>query len=113
MTQPYTHAWQRYRKQYLADHPLCARCARYGRKAKSTSVDHIKPHHGDQKLFWDPANHQALCNACHYGDKTEFEKTGRVIWSARGVNKPSRANKGCTADGLPIDPAHHWNRRNG
>jgi 5-methylcytosine-specific restriction protein A len=28
-------------------------------------VDHIKPHKGDRGLFWELANHQALCKRCH------------------------------------------------
>jgi 5-methylcytosine-specific restriction endonuclease McrA len=27
----------------------------------ATIVDHIKPHRGDQNLFWDQTNWQALC----------------------------------------------------
>ena len=28
-------------------------------------VDHIIPHRGDQKLFWDQNNWQSLCKSCH------------------------------------------------
>lgn len=31
----------------------------------ATVVDHIIPHRGDQKLFWDRSNWQALCKSCH------------------------------------------------
>jgi len=57
-------------------------------------VDHIVPHKGDHKLFWDPSNHQALCKQCHDGHKQRLEKTG--------------AMSGCSLDGVPIDPDHHW-----
>ena len=30
-----------------------------------TDVDHIKPHRGDLKLFWDRSNWQALCHRHH------------------------------------------------
>ena len=33
--------------------------------APASVVDHIKPHKGDYDLFWDEANHQALCKRCH------------------------------------------------
>lgn len=41
----------------------------------STVVDHIKPHKGDQQLFWSKANHQALCKECH-DTKTATEDGG-------------------------------------
>ena len=49
----------------LARHPLCVRVP--GRRAHepATIVDHIVPHRGDQKLFWDEANWAALCKPCH------------------------------------------------
>ncbi|MGN8738508.1 HNH endonuclease signature motif containing protein [Bilifractor sp. HCP3S3_D3] len=31
----------------------------------ATVVDHIVPHRGDPKLFWDRSNWQALCKRCH------------------------------------------------
>ena len=36
-------------------------------------VDHVTPHQGDQRLFWDEANHQSLCKPCHDGDKAREE----------------------------------------
>lgn len=32
---------------------------------KAEVVDHIVPHRGDGKLFWDEGNWQALCKNCH------------------------------------------------
>ena len=32
---------------------------------KATVVDHITPHRGDKKLFWDEDNWQPLCKRCH------------------------------------------------
>ena len=77
----YGPRWRRARTAYLARHPLCVRCqagaaylARHplcvpceaaGRLVPSTTVDHIVPHRGDQKLFWDEANWAALCKRCH------------------------------------------------
>ena len=37
-----------------------------------TDVDHIIPHRGDQKLFWDKSNWQALCHR-HHSMKTRRE----------------------------------------
>ncbi|WP_308302390.1 HNH endonuclease signature motif containing protein [Bacillus sp. V5-8f] len=45
---------------HLARLPLCVECGRPG-----TDVDHIKPHKGNQALFWDSSNWQTLCKPCH------------------------------------------------
>ena len=36
-----------------------------GRLVKASVVDHIIPHRGDAKLFWDESNWQSLCKSCH------------------------------------------------
>ena len=38
----------------------------------ATVVDHIKPHRGEQKLFWDRSNWQPLCEH-HHNVKTMTE----------------------------------------
>lgn len=49
----YGYKWRQSSKLYLAKHPYCAECARQGRRELATEVDHIVPHKGDMKLFWD------------------------------------------------------------
>ena len=61
----YGSRWQKARAVYLQSHPLCVRCFAKGRYVKATVVDHIIPHRGDRKLFWDRDNWQALCKSCH------------------------------------------------
>ncbi|MCH8851723.1 MAG: HNH endonuclease [Planctomycetes bacterium] len=61
----YGRRWRRARFAYLAEHPLCRRCKAKDRLIAAECVDHIVPHRGDQALFWDTANWQALCLACH------------------------------------------------
>lgn len=61
----YTSRWQRVSKAYLRKHPLCVECMKQGRYTKATVVDHIVPHRGNQKLFWDQSNWQSLCKPCH------------------------------------------------
>lgn len=61
----YGAAWQRYRLQYLRQHPLCRSCEARSRVSAANVVDHIQPHKGDPRLFWDPTNHQPLCTPCH------------------------------------------------
>ncbi len=48
----------------------------------ATVVDHIKPHRGDPKLFWDQENWQALCARHHDRDK-QREERGRAIDDVR------------------------------
>jgi 5-methylcytosine-specific restriction enzyme A len=96
----YNARWQKARATYLRSHPLCVRCEAIGRVTEASVVDHITPHRGDSKLFWDKANWQALCKRCHDIDKQRAE-----IGAA-----PSAA---CNEDGLPTDPRHHWNAGRG
>lgn len=67
----YTSAWEKARAAFLAKHPTCAECQRQGIVTVATVVDHIIPHRGDKKLFWDSENWQSLCATCHN------QKTGR------------------------------------
>ena len=68
----YSRSWQKASKQFLMEHPLCVQCMADGRYVRATVVDHIVPHRGDQKLFWDRSNWQALCKA-HHDKKTGLE----------------------------------------
>ena len=61
----YGPRWRRARAAYLARHPLCAACRAHGSLVLATIVDHVVPHRGDQKLFWDERNWQGLCKLCH------------------------------------------------
>lgn len=45
---------------WLRANPICAMCGK-----PATVVDHIIPHRGDSKLFWDTDNWQPLCARCH------------------------------------------------
>ena len=71
----YNSKWQKYRRKYLYEHPLCVECERVGKLKVATVVDHIAPHKGDHKLFWDQKNHQSLCGPCH-NKKTAKEDGG-------------------------------------
>lgn len=61
----YNSRWRKARNIYLKEHPLCAYCMKEGKYTKATVVDHIIPHRGDKKLFWDESNWQSLCKSCH------------------------------------------------
>jgi len=61
----YDGRWRRARASFLKKHPLCAECLKDNRLTPAAVVDHFVPHRGDERLFWDEANWQPLCKACH------------------------------------------------
>lgn len=71
----YDNKWSAYSRGYLKSHPLCVECMKHGDRTPSEHTDHIRPHKGDMRVFWDPTNHQALCRVCH-GVKTAREDGG-------------------------------------
>lgn len=69
----YDSKWERAAKQFLAQprNRLCA-CG-CGRVADM--VDHVIPHRGDMKLFWDQSNWQPMARSpCHSSRKQSFER---------------------------------------
>lgn len=107
----YGYRWQQARDAFLRDHPLCAMCSTDDRPVPAAVVDHKVPPRLKEakasglsqqiaaawKLFWSRSNWQSLCKHCHDSAKQRLEKSGRVA--------------GCSADGRPLDPSHHWNQR--
>jgi 5-methylcytosine-specific restriction protein A len=71
----YTSRWDKARKGFIVKHPLCAEHERNGEVVTGQVVDHIVPHRGDKKLFWDRSNWQTLCKMCH-DTKTAREDGG-------------------------------------
>lgn len=69
----YDSRWRAARKRYLRNVPLCVQCQQQGKLKPATVVDHIIPHRGNETLFWEESNWQALCKPCH--DK----KTGNQL----------------------------------
>lgn len=61
----YDSRWRKARANFLQRNPLCNACMKRGKITPATVVDHVIPHRGDQKLFWDESNWQALCKSCH------------------------------------------------
>ena len=71
----YGSRWQKARAGFLLAHPLCAGHTDRGEIVAANVVDHIIPHRGDMKLFWNRDNWQALCKRCH-DTKTANEDGG-------------------------------------
>jgi len=65
----YDNRWDKARAAYLLKHPICVKCG-----APATVVDHVVPHRGDNKLFWNSANWQPLCTPCHSRTKQREER---------------------------------------
>ena len=70
----YGRTWQKARTIFLKKHPVCVVCGKM-----ATVVDHIIPHRGDDKLFWDESNWQPLCKACH--DKKTGNYDSQPVYS--------------------------------
>ena len=92
----YGHRWRTARHAYLRAHPLCVLCQAERRVTEACVVDHIVPHRGDSKRFWDPSNWQPLCAPCHNRHKQREERRGYDIRVG--------------LDGWPVDPRHPTNR---
>lgn len=69
----YDHRWQKARRAFLINNPLCRYCQEVDRVTAATVVDHVTPHRGDMNLFWDESNWQPLCAPCHSGRKQREE----------------------------------------
>ncbi|MCM3411240.1 HNH endonuclease [Metabacillus litoralis] len=73
----YDSKWRKARTAYLMKHPFCVECNKVGVIAPATVVDHIIPHKGDKKLFWDSKNNwQSLCEM-HHNRKTKTHDMGK------------------------------------
>ncbi|WP_298494800.1 HNH endonuclease [uncultured Maritimibacter sp.] len=66
----YGNKWRTARAAFLAIHD---RCTWPGCGAPATVVDHVVPHRGDERLFWDQSNWQPLCTHCHSNKKQQLE----------------------------------------
>ncbi|WP_449390656.1 HNH endonuclease signature motif containing protein [Eoetvoesiella caeni] len=87
-------AWRRLRDVVLSRDPICRQCwDDYERITPSTDVDHRDNDPSNNDLD----NLQGLCHECH-SRKTNRDMGRRVAY-------------GCDAQGNPLDPEHHWNKK--
>jgi 5-methylcytosine-specific restriction endonuclease McrA len=74
-----TARWQRLRMAVLVRDLFTCQWPGCGRIEADTSqlvADHVVPHRGDERLFWDEGNLQGLCKAGHDGPKARTEARG-------------------------------------
>ena len=76
-----SYEWKVLRKEQLEKEPMCMDCMLNNIIKVATDVDHIQPHRGDPKLFFDKNNLQSLCKKHH------SMKTAREVWNK---NTPSK-----------------------
>lgn len=67
----YSNEWYAASKAFLGRNPLCRRCLDRNFIRGASVTDHIVPHKGNSKLFWDENNWQPLCKRCH--DQKTFQ----------------------------------------
>lgn len=78
-----TRRWKNLRQEVLIrDAYTCQACRRVlGGKSPapdSPVVDHVRPHRGDERLFWSKTNLQTLCKSpCHDQHKQALEQESR------------------------------------
>lgn len=60
--------WVRYSREFLANNNKCYRCG-----SKSEVTDHIEPHKGNPRKFWNEENYIPLCSRCHNQATAKFE----------------------------------------
>ena len=68
----YDRKWEAARAEYLAEYPYCRVCGE-----PAAVVDHIIPHKGDMRIFWDRRNWQPLCSHHHNSAKQSQERRAR------------------------------------
>ena len=74
-----TNRWRKLRWSVLVEQCFtCQMCKRMILEKGKAVADHIRPHHGDARLFWDRANIQCLCSACHDSAKKIEEGRGAI-----------------------------------
>lgn len=91
-----TKEWQALRSQQLSKHPHCQCPHHVGQEVKATVVDHIAPHRGDTRLFFDANNLQSMSKPCHDKFKQSQEKGGNGFL------------QGCDVNGNPLSKEHEW-----
>jgi 5-methylcytosine-specific restriction enzyme A len=88
--------WKKLRLKHLKKEPYCQCPHHKGKMVEGNVVDHIKPHKGDTRLFWDENNLQTLTKPCHDKFKQSEERGGRGF------------NQGCDVHGNPLNDLDHW-----
>lgn len=84
VTEPLRHLyntarWKQLRiKTFRRDRFTCQMCSKVTGNTSLLTCDHVKPHKGDEVLFWAEDNVQTLCtDPCHNKHKQAIERGAR------------------------------------
>lgn len=88
--------WAKRSRAQRRAYPLCEMCLLDQRICRADVADHVIPHRGDEKLFWE-GELQSLCKICH--DKSKRFQELRGYKPDIGI------------DGWPLDKNHPANRK--
>jgi 5-methylcytosine-specific restriction endonuclease McrA len=100
-----TQAWRKLRLKALQrDHFRCVKCGESVSRPGQSRVDHLLSRKTHPHMALVLANLRTLCARC---DNQAHREKGRLDRSSPREERFS----GFTADGTPLDPQHHWNRR--
>jgi len=91
-----TKQWQRLRAEQLRKYPYCQCPHHKEKKELAAVVDHISPHKGNRRLFFDRNNLQSMTKTCHDAFKQSQERGGAGF------------DKGCDEMGQPLNKEHSW-----
>lgn len=69
-----TREWKAAKAAQKAKMPWCERCWAKGILTPMTVVNHRKLHKGDERLFFNPANHESACARHHNRDIQREER---------------------------------------
>ena len=90
----YTASWDAAAKAHRAGEPLCQYCLKLdGRVTAAALVDHLYPHKGNMRLFWDRIFWISSCRNCHDVMKQAVERQGLHALDAlaKKMGKPTLA----------------------
>lgn len=77
--------WDRLRREQLRRYPMCQCPHCKGMRYVATVVDHVIPHCGDPKLFYNARNLQSMAKSCH--DKFKQSQEAGGYGFEQGVNE--------------------------
>ena len=61
--------WLKFRRWYLASHPLCVKCEAKRLTVLAEHVHHVQTRKSHPELAFDEDNCQALCQPCHNAEE--------------------------------------------
>ncbi|GAB5505799.1 MAG: hypothetical protein Rhirs2KO_09620 [Rhizobiaceae bacterium] len=110
----YNTRWDKASATFKLRHPHCLGCSAMGRMVATEVPDHVEPHKGDQKKFWNTAMWQPACRWHHDVIKPRLERMfaeGEIevdqLWldseTAQRLSRQFPRKSTFGLDGWPVD----------